>query len=740
MKRSGEQGMVLVACLLILVLLSLLGASSLLTSTFDTQMAGNVLRHGEAFYAAEAGLEVGVGRIINEFRTSLSTYVPDATWTTPDTAAGDPCGATFNGYNVSFRISNALNPLSPATEPTATQYSTVKYGQSVLHQAYLYQLEGKAESDHGNSTLAETLRVLETPLVQYFIFFDKDLSFFPGSDMDCWGRVHTNGNLYLAPFNTLQFHNFDVQRNQTPNQLTVAGSIIFGSLLNEGGVNQSQVNNSTTSTSTSVRTKNLTTIPAVGANAPSSDYVNISTSITPANQAAQEALFRDTSNSFHVKIGVEKLPSASIATITPGGFYDLEAAGPRKPDVDGMRIKIIGSQLNVKICLHGGSEVDVSDLVRDCQVTTGVYANLTTWGSDALTLASGAIAPASSASAPKIAGTLVYSPEKPVPHNDVPTNLYSTARGAGTNNPLYPCILERQDPRETREVDFTVVDMQRLQLWYRDYLDYQDNGAVDGSNTASSTSSWNPANRNLLIYATRTGATPTTSSPSAALQAIKLIGSRAGRTRGSAMAANRQSGVTLLTRTTFVTDNALYLDGDFNAPGGSTGTNGPGSFGCALVSDATTLLSNSWGNTPTGMAAGKVTYAQTGGTYTKPEATITAFNAAFFTGRFDYTQTVAPGGFRAGSAVPGAEAGVINFLRFIENWGSVEFHMNGCLINLWFSAQATRDYVCCGNTSTDVYTQPIRVQGWDVGFANRLYWPPYVPSIYTVERVSWQEQ
>ena len=51
---DNEKGSVMVLALLLLVLLTLLGIAALTSSSIDTQIAGNELRHKRAFYAAES--------------------------------------------------------------------------------------------------------------------------------------------------------------------------------------------------------------------------------------------------------------------------------------------------------------------------------------------------------------------------------------------------------------------------------------------------------------------------------------------------------------------------------------------------------------------------------------------------------------------------------------------------------------------------------------------------------------
>ncbi|MBI5016679.1 MAG: hypothetical protein HZB55_14480 [Deltaproteobacteria bacterium] len=710
MAPRGERGMVLVACLLILALLSLLGATSLFNATLDTQFVGNQKVNRESFYAAEAALELGVGKVMTSFRQELRPLVPDHQWTEPQgLALNDPFGNPFNGYTTQYRIGNALDPSHPDTEPKPQPYSTAQNGQQILHFAYIYGVEATAEGPNGTARLTETLRALETPLVQYYVFFSDDLSWHHGPTMTSWGRIHTNGNLYFAPQDTSTFQNVNLATPAqfAPNQITVSGNIYYGTYL-------AQNNGTLTRASSPVRmrVRNLgSTTLAAG------DFELINQDITSANQGTEELRFKDSDDSYHVRVGVDPMPTVSAASIQRGDFYENQATQPRKDRVDGITILADNGALVVTFALQGTAPppTDVTAEIRAYNAAPGVAVNRQYWDPDALTNADGTQAASVAA---LVAGSMVYSKEAPV---------------GGAVNPRYPYVLERRDGRENRDVDLTVVDLQRLECWYRDRLDYLDNFAVDRSNwdtavnPSADTSDWNPKNRSLLIYVSR----PVTAG--ANLQAVKVIGSRAGRTRGDNVAnlgSDRQSGPTLLARTTLVTDTPLYLEGDFNAPSASASPaiNNPGTFGCAILSDAVTLLSNRWGSNttlvyPNAADAGRLTYGFTGGAFgALPAAWLTTYNAAFFTGRYN---------FRTGGNA-GEEAGIHNFVRFLENWGGQTCTINGCLINLWFSQRATAAH------GGGYYSPPNRNFGWDVNFANSAYWPPYVPSIYNVERVSWQ--
>jgi type IV pilus assembly protein PilX len=60
---KNEKGMVWVIALLMLLVLTLLGISSVSSSIFETNISGNDRFGADAFYAAEAGIHVGLDQI-----------------------------------------------------------------------------------------------------------------------------------------------------------------------------------------------------------------------------------------------------------------------------------------------------------------------------------------------------------------------------------------------------------------------------------------------------------------------------------------------------------------------------------------------------------------------------------------------------------------------------------------------------------------------------------------------------
>jgi len=60
---NNQRGVALVIALIMLIVLTLIGLSSIGTSIFETKISGNERFSSSAFYAAEGGLEDGINRI-----------------------------------------------------------------------------------------------------------------------------------------------------------------------------------------------------------------------------------------------------------------------------------------------------------------------------------------------------------------------------------------------------------------------------------------------------------------------------------------------------------------------------------------------------------------------------------------------------------------------------------------------------------------------------------------------------
>jgi hypothetical protein len=135
---------------------------------------------------------------------------------------------------------------------------------------------------------------------------------------------------------------------------------------------------------------------------------------------------------------------------------------------------------------------------------------------------------------------------------------------------------------------------------------------------------------------------------------------------------------------TFVSENPVYIQGDYNVGSGSPPSNGgvytsPMVSGyawrpAAIVGDAITVLSNAWNDTTATVSR---------------VASNTTVNAALVTGNVPSNGTYYSGGGE-------------NFIRFLENWNGKSFTYYGSMVQLWQSKQGTGPWT----NSSSVYTAP----------------------------------
>ena len=301
------------------------------------------------------------------------------------------------------------------------------------------------------------------------------------------------------------------------------------------------------------------------------------------------------------------------------------------------------------------------------------------------------------------------------------TNLIKTGRTTSGNSISglpFPIIRETKnafgDCREQdRHVDTTDIDLNALQRWYEAYLsDLGLNLGGDG----------------IMIYTSRSPDS-NFSNQSGNLQSIRLV------------ANDRYRSVPqLLDETTLATDNPLYVQGDFN----SVNTKG-----VALISDAFNILSNDFANH---IARAVAQYYRRPGWRLLPprggkacgirqyhlfryfRGTETTVNASIFTGNVHQRTTDGDG--------------VHVYPRFHEFWWdpgppswpprkASKLHILGSFVNLWSSVQAKSEWCPAGG---DCYSAPTRNWGWDVRFQDPDFWPPFIPSVFSVERVGFLEK
>ena len=161
------------------------------------------------------------------------------------------------------------------------------------------------------------------------------------------------------------------------------------------------------------------------------------------------------------------------------------------------------------------------------------------------------------------------------------------------------------------------------------------------------------------------------------------------------------NGSTLLSGLTVVSENSVYVHGDYNSVNKQS---------AAVISDAVQLLSNAWDDSK---RAG-----------TLPTATDTEYNFAMITG-----DVPTPDG---GGAYSG---GFENLPRLHENWSGKRATIRGAFSRLFESQYATAPWSYGG----DVYGAPIRDWRYDPDLIDPNNLPPFTPNAVYVRRLLWDD-
>lgn len=197
---ANERGIALITVLLLLMLTSAILAGFLVTTGTDVALRSGDRARTRALYAAHGGIEKLTADLGDLFATDFAPTRADL-----DALQEDPpviTGMTFAasdglGYTIAADDANADgNPDSTSGTVTSGPY------EGFVGVLTPYQLWVTAHAADGSEVrLNRRLQTVSIPVFQFGIFSETDLSFFAGPDFNFGGRVHTNGNLFLAAGN-----------------------------------------------------------------------------------------------------------------------------------------------------------------------------------------------------------------------------------------------------------------------------------------------------------------------------------------------------------------------------------------------------------------------------------------------------------------------------------------------------------------------------------------------------------
>lgn len=200
MRSRKQSGVALIATLLILVLMSALLIGFTMLVMGDKRLGGIDRDRTRAFYAAHAGMEkltADLGTLFGQ-NYAAGTNQINALRNSPPALPGVQFTASSGstGYAIDF-------PLDADGSPK-TQNLTILSGpyQGFTGLLTPFTINVTARTLDGSEVqLRRTLQTVSIPVFQFGIFSETDLSFFAGPNFSFGGRVHTNGNLFLAEGN-----------------------------------------------------------------------------------------------------------------------------------------------------------------------------------------------------------------------------------------------------------------------------------------------------------------------------------------------------------------------------------------------------------------------------------------------------------------------------------------------------------------------------------------------------------
>jgi hypothetical protein len=198
-RSAGELGVALLTTLLLLLLMLSLAIALTLVIVSGMELSGLSRNQSRAFYGAEAGME----RMTADLGTLFdANYAPSPAelskiTTTPPSISGIDFKAAdgSSGYKLDYPTDNLGNPKASA--------QTIKSGpyQGMVGLVTPYTLTTTARTENGAEVaLRRTVQTVGIPAFEFGIFSESDLSFFARPSFGFGGRVHTNGDLYLAQF------------------------------------------------------------------------------------------------------------------------------------------------------------------------------------------------------------------------------------------------------------------------------------------------------------------------------------------------------------------------------------------------------------------------------------------------------------------------------------------------------------------------------------------------------------
>jgi hypothetical protein len=231
MSHNNSRGFTLIAALMLTILLSGVAVGLLYMVSNEARMGGNDLEGNLAYYAAEAQIENLTSELSQLYQSSQS---PNAASINALSNSSNWANAVSgsNLTNIQYGSSNVQMITWPATKSDGTPCPNAPdpcgswdivgagpdQGMVATLIPFTLQVVATRQASSGQAAtystaaatgaavnLTRTVEVALLPAFEFGIFCDGDCDYFAGPNFNFGGRVHTNGNLFLASGSTLTF-------------------------------------------------------------------------------------------------------------------------------------------------------------------------------------------------------------------------------------------------------------------------------------------------------------------------------------------------------------------------------------------------------------------------------------------------------------------------------------------------------------------------------------------------------
>ncbi len=710
----GQRGMALIGVVVLTALLLGLAATLAITVRSDTELRGTFASAVTGFYAAESGLNMGMGDYRNIF---LNYDIPDGS----DFALRSiEVGERQVAFQMTERPGNPQSVIIPSGE-LFSGLNSLQYRYVVTSQAN--DINGDVEASVGAEFLVGYI-----PLFQFIAFYKNDLEILPGAPMVLNGRVHTNGRLYLNSDATLDI-------NDNPAQQVLTVQVSSGEGIYRGRKNS-------TACDGTVSVDKLEDIVAPFSNLDPNllPCVNGTTRHVPVSELAvwRGSMIPDVGNIAIPEPDIIKPP----ASVSAGGDADPGVYWTKADLRIVLHLDDPGQLPGGAVLPHRVDVVDGSGL-QDAVKTAALHAFMTdgAWNSGSV----GGRGPSSypgtmpifytDVPAPGASGCVQgvyacgnanvssYAPAIPAPGS--PSGRTITAAGAysevmGTGVVPGGAFTFDGDyrrggwynHREKKWMLLLNINLRDLLLWN------QQNGepffATDDTSEGG-----------IVIFATVSGL----DSGRINNYGVRVFGTADVPLPGGIGVSVDPTGVTV------VSDQAMYVLGDFNR---GTAAGGAPRQPASLIGDSINVMSQGYWQSSVGAVCGANCCTDR---FCRDGQSVQGLNAPVRDAQNTWVNAALLGGVDT-TMVGTYNGGLENYPRFHEDWGGKSLTYQGSFVSLGEPQHV--DGIWCGTggngaSGCNIYNPPTRLWNFDPAFNDVANLPPLTPRFVYVQQVLFTE-